>query len=619
MVLPNFIRSMTRTIFPENERCPVPLPAYVTDEWLAAQGVTDKRRLLANLRSEDEVMRPERLRAIKATPLSFARSLLQKMVAERWLIEAQSVDVDADGAGTLVYRIVAADRVMTFVVFARRSDGTEYPGRIFEPNFDFLAALFDGDVDAARIEREQQELDGKVWHGRTDNACLGWTLANRSVRFFNHTVERLERGEQPDEEFLKTGGGYLIRNAGWYGNGRFGSRSWKALDSGHPLSYPYHLDIFPLYLWRTVGYDVVEAIARRRNPAAAVPLASRLKAWMGVGNSSGIGMIAALVRWPSWMSAYNFPRELALALVFSQSNAFDAKAAKRFCQLLQRAARYYEEQPDCPIEQVERPTALSAALRRTAHIAKQLQQKHLGRKAGNTNYWKEVADFAQTLGSPELSEQVNALLLETFPRFTDAAMELFPEAMKIERRVDPLIRLGALRSIIAERYSWALRIDQSAPGARAHFWYKSEENGENRRGDREVDPGVDKETFVDVVGAVQALDAALADQPNEKQVAEFLVERPELSHVVSRVQLAQWVPYSEIRGNIIDANFLPMDGIRFLLSTMGLESSHPHSTRWVRGTFLQGAPLPEMIRAGAGDDWLLPALGRSVNALQSAK
>lgn len=47
-----------------------------------------------------------------------------------------------------------------------------------------------------------------------------------------------------------------------------------------------------------------------------------------------------------------------------------------------------------------------------------------------------------------------------------------------------------------------------------------------------------------------------------------------------------------------------MDGIRFLLSTMGLESSHPHNTRWVRGVFLQGAPLLEDIAAGVREDWV---------------
>jgi hypothetical protein len=51
-----------------------------------------------------------------------------------------------------------------------------------------------------------------------------------------------------------------------------------------------------------------------------------------------------------------------------------------------------------------------------------------------------------------------------------------------------------------------------------------------------------------------------------------------------------------------------MDGIRFLLSMMGLEALHPHNTRWVKGVFLQGAPTPDDIRAGRGDAWIFPSL-----------
>jgi len=171
--------------------------------------------------------------------------------------------------------------------------------------------------------------------------------------------------------------------------------------------------------------------------------------------------------------------------------------------------------------------------------------------------------------------------------------------------------LAALRKLIERRYDWALEIDQSSPEARAYFWYRSEVHGENRRGERAIDAGTEKETFVDVTGAIQALYADLRRLP-EMTVARFLLEFPDHAHAVSRVQTASRLPYSEIRGNIVDRNFLPMDGIRFLLSMMGLECSHPNNTRWVRGVFLQGAPTPEDILQGSGADWIFPTLRRAV-------
>jgi hypothetical protein len=161
------------------------------------------------------------------------------------------------------------------------------------------------------------------------------------------------------------------------------------------------------------------------------------------------------------------------------------------------------------------------------------------------------------------------------------------------------------------RYDWALEIDQSSAEARAYFWYRSEVHGENRRGERAIDSGSEKETFVDVAGAVQALYADLRTHPPNMSATRFLIELPYHAHAVSRVQTAARVPYSEIRGNIVDRDFLHMDGIRFLLSMMGLECSHPNNTRWVRGVFLQGAPTPEDILEGCGDGWIFPTLRRT--------
>jgi len=199
------------------------------------------------------------------------------------------------------------------------------------------------------------------------------------------------------------------------------------------------------------------------------------------------------------------------------------------------------------------------------------------------------------------------LLIEAEPEFADATAELLPRGMAIQRRIDATMSVKRLRDLVERRYGWALSIDLGTPDARAHFWYKSEENGENRRGERAIDPGLENETFVDVSGAVQELYRLLLNADSRESIGRFLLNAPEQSHVVSRVQLAGRLPYTEIRGNILHRKFLPMDGIRFLLSTLGLEASHPYSTRWVRGVFLQGAPLPGEIASGSGDDWLFPS------------
>jgi hypothetical protein len=365
-------------------------------------------------------------------------------------------------------------------------------------------------------------------------------------------------------------------------------------------------------LFRTVGFDVAEELARLRNPAGAARLSADLKRNLGVGNSSGIGMVAALVRWPVWLSAYNFPRELALAFVLGQSGPVASHRADKVRELLQRASRYYFEQPDCPVAEIERPETIAMGLQ---HVA--LKVEDLFRSRATDGFpWLSLSEIAGATGSHEIREQVHAIMIDAFPEFGDACAELFLEGMKVTRSIDPEMRIGDLLAIIHRRYGWVSRIDYGSPDARTYFWYRSEEFGENRRGELGTDAGDDNPTYVDVAGAIRTLQNHLSALPPNTRIGYFLLKAPRFAHVVSRVQLAAQIPYSEIRGNIIDRNFLPMDGIRFLLSTMGLECSHPHNTRWVKGVFLQGAPTPEEIRQGQGSDWIFPQLRAAHVAVQ---
>jgi hypothetical protein len=43
---------------------------------------------------------------------------------------------------------------------------------------------------------------------------------------------------------------------------------------------------------------------------------------------------------------------------------------------------------------------------------------------------------------------------------------------------------------------------------------------------------------------------------------------------------------------------------------MGAERYDPQSNRWVRVTFMQGAPLVEEIGQDFKDDWIFPAIPR---------
>lgn len=580
----------------------MPWPDFIDDGMLARHGVGDRAVLAAAMRPEEQVMRPQRFRAMKATRLSAARRLVDRMARSGWTISKRVEELDAAGEGLLIYDVASETHPVSFVVWsAAPESGADRLGRFYEYEYDFYGAIFSGRVCTERARSEAARMRDRVWAGRTDNECLGWTVANRSNRFFNHVIDSLCDGRQPDFATLASGGGYIIRNAGWYGNGRHGSRSWLSLPPDSPFAEPYFIDLLALYLWRTAGADVAEAAARQRD-AGSARLSDEVRRYLGIGNSSGIGMVAALVRWPTWLATFCSMREVVRAYVVTRPQA-EAAALDGFCRMMARAADYYEVQPAQDVAEAQQPAHIASGLR--SLLAGVLRDKNALSEMEFP--WAEIARRAAEQGCLEIDEQVTSLLVEVAPDFADAVAALMRKGMATPRSVEPAMSCDRLRMILESRFSWALGIDFEAPGAAEHFWYKSEENGENRRGERKVDPGLENETFVNVAGKAQELAAALKATDGTEAVGMFLLRYPDLTHMVARVQLAARMPYSELRANIIDRDFLPMDGIRFLLGIFGLEASAPYSTRWVRGVFFQGAPLASALGAGVEEGWMFPA------------
>ena len=183
-----------------------------------------------------------------------------------------------------------------------------------------------------------------------------------------------------------------------------------------------------------------------------------------------------------------------------------------------------------------------------------------------------------------------------------------------ERDLAPEMRVDELRRLLGQRYDWALRMDLGQAKARQHFWYHSIDNGEQRRGERIVDPHEEYESFIDHVGLMQRLASALTCYADGAPVAEVVADTPELAFAVSRAQYLAGLPYCEIRGGLVDRDFLPSHLIRFFLAVLGMECTNPLSIRYVRGVFFPGMPLPAELAAGASEDWTFPAIPQRVAA-----
>lgn len=551
----------------------------------------------AALRAPGEIATPEALSAFKASRLSFLRILVRRMAAERWRISRSQFELDDRGRGTAVYRIETAGKPLHFVVFSDELIEEDRTDRIIANHYDGEAFLCFGEMTAARIAAQRGQF-ADFLYGRADIETLGWSRVNRSGRMFDYVAETLAQGRQPDVDRVMRAG-YLLRNNGYWGNGRHGSTSFQGIPVEEAVAQPYHADLLTLYLWRTFSHDLVEHIAARRSPSA-VTLHREVKRFIGVGNASGLGLIPFVIRHPRRIHTWVHAREGVVAAAMQMPAMPDSPEAENLDRVLNRAIAYFDEGIQV------RAGIFAGSARLVDDLRRIVNRYSAMRQSWPLLPWRTLSDWARENTHPEAVETLHSALIEIYPALSEEAQVQMLQTVAAANDLDPAQTLGELKRAIETRYAWALSLDLGAPDARRHFWYLSEDNLEPRHGIRGNDPKEEYETFVDVAGAVQDLFAAVKGTPPDRTVDLLLLARPELRYAVERVQATEGFDYGEVRANILEPAFEPCHLIRFLLTAYGMEKLDPQSRLWVRGTFLQGAPLPEDIAAGNEGDWIFP-------------
>ena len=551
----------------------------------------------ALMRPPQEVMRLARIGAFHPTRLSFVRTLVRRMGREAWHFEIARRDLDADGYGCVVYRIDTPAGRLSFVAFSSYLAAEERTDRVIAEKWDAAFALVAGEADDAAVARLRAALPLQE-AGRFSAAELVLSRANRSVRLFDHVVDCLAAGRQPDlGQLVRVG--YLMRTTAVYGNGKFGIADLDRVRQQGVFALPYQAEMLTVYMARQLSFDLVDHIARQRSPAA-VALSAQSKRALGVGNATGLGMAPFLVGHPKLLNAWIAARETALARVRA-ARAVDAAHCSHFAVLLGRASRHAAQWRTDDTVQMARIETLRAeldGLRRDlvdpAFLATQRPWDILYLRA------------AQRL-SVETQEMLASLLIELYPERVD---ELENATGADEREdLDPAMRLSDLQALIERAYGWALGQSYDSRAARHFFWYRSAEKDEPRLGERFAEPGADKELPIGIGALVaelhEAVRARAAADPDET-VGLFLLAHPRWRGILRRVQALADLPYAEIRDNLIGDFCRPVDLLRGKLAIFGAGKFDPKSDRWTRITLFQGAPLIEELGATDADDWLFP-------------
>jgi hypothetical protein len=537
-----------------------------------------------------------RLGAFSSSRLSFARSLIRKMARQRWQVTQTRFDLDADGYGEVIYRIQTPQARYHVVIFSRYLDDALRSDRVIAEAWDLTFCLVEGDVENDLMASLSENVPLQE-AGRQHPNLLVISRANRSVRNFTSFVEQLSQGLQPADSLLKTAG-YLYRTTAVYGNGKFGIADFARLKDNPDFRQPFSAQMTAVYVLRQFSIDQVEHIARNKSPGA-VSLSDDLKRYVGIGNSTGLGMAPFLINHPLLINQWVHMRETALSL--AKQEVADEETQQRLLHLMRRAIQSLQE---CDIENDDQRLKNNDVVSELTMAAVWLDQV-----SAEPDLWLQLTDWAEAAFTVETQELINTLLIEIYPDHADG----LEDHMAAEESLDlvPDMPLIQLKQLIETYLDWALQVDLTSSDERYWFWYRSIEKEEPRLGIRGVDEGEEKELSIAIGPRIQRIHASLDSHLQQDPAAltiDFLMANPRDSDIVRRIQTMAGSAYGEIRANLWHREMKPMHLLRAKLSFLGAQRFDPKGDRWVRVTFFQGAPLISELNAEPVDlvdfdDW----------------
>ncbi len=546
------------------------------------------------LRPAEQVMNLERLGAMHQSRLSFMRTLVRRIMRERWQIEPARFELDPDGYGTVVYEVHAPQGLYSFVLFSNYLSPEARNDRVIATQWDLTMALVEGQVDDLYLAKLRQNVP-KQEAGRVDARVFVLSRANRSARNFDYVVDQLAKGEQPDiERIAKVG--YLYRTTAVYGSGKLGMADWEKVRTHYQdFARPFAAEMFVCLMLRNFSLLQAEHIARHRAPERFQPMKPDIKRYFGIGNSTGLGMAPYLVNHPLLINQWVEMRELALARV-RVLGAITPRIREQLNELISRCTRHTREiwtEDEWQTRNNQQVLADLEAL--GAQTAEPFED------------WARLLDWSEQHCSLQGQEMLVSILLELYPELVDDLEDFHCAEEFLD--LDPLMPLQTLKEVIESRYAWALAIDFSVEGARETCWYRSEEKMEPRLGSIADAEAKKKQMALGVGYAVRKCYDQLCDyieQHPDHTTARFMVARPKMRGIVRRIQSMNRCIYGDIQANLLDRNVLPMHLLRCKLAFFGVSKFDPRSRLWVRNTMFQGAPLLEDIGKRFGDDWFMP-------------
>lgn len=536
-------------------------------------------------RTPADIMYLARLGCIHPSRLSFLRIFLRKPKNESWQFARWIWEIDEKGIGHCVYCIKTPQRCYSLVAFAHNLSPDKRTDRVIATAWDATFALFDG----IPTKNDIQQLAKNVPLQEAGRVCanvLCLSRANRSVRLFEHVVDRLSKGLQPNQCEIDNVG-YLMRTTAVYGSGKFGAADFNAIATRPEFNTPFQAEMLSVWVIRQFSIDIVEHLAKVRGGKNAASFCTEGRKSLGVGNSTGLGMAPFLIRHPILLNNWMMAREEALARVRAQAISAPEKITqlhKAFEKADENLKKWHSNHP-----------LQMAKLTKLRHDFVKIEHKIEKFCATSAHPWNRLWLWGQKNLSIEGQEALLSLILEPNGALIDGLAQCMSADETKDFFIHGAMSVKKLKALLRHNYEWALTSDLYSHEQFARFWYVSAEKLEPRLGNRFQEDGADREHPLGIAHLAQMLYRALDKWKENTPIAHFLHTEPTHRYIARRVQRSVKYPFGEIRDNLLCKNMLPIDLLRTKLAFLGATRFDPRSDRWVRVSLFQDQPYPHDI------------------------
>ena len=549
-----------------------------------------------NLRDPNIVMKLSKLGSFHQSKLSFLRSFLKEF--KDWKYSRDLFELDENGYGRAVYSFKKDNRTYSMVCFANQLNDDERSDRVIATKWDAGFVLHDGTPTKKDLDRLNENVP-KQEIGRLSYKELTLSRANKSVRVFDHVVDSLANGKQPDKNILSKVG-YLYRTTAVYGSGKFGLADRFRIKNRKEIYGPFRLEMMLVYLIRQFTFDQVNHIAKCNNPRKSVELDKDICRNLGIGNSTGLGMAPFIINHPTLLNNWILARETALKKI-REIKEVKIRDSKNFFKCLKKSIKNIT----------------------SWHTDSEFQQKKIKELLNDIN---KFILFLEKEFNFDQDYPFNAIYLWSENNLCDESIEYIVSMMMepYDDIITPLTNqmsseeekyfniptnktVNDLKNILENKYKNILKIDFSKKENNQNFWFISKNKLEPRVANRYIEDGSNLEEPLAIARDIKKLYERLSNQKNILLIGKFLIENNDLRHIVRRAFLIEKFPYSEIQDNTIGSNLIPIDMLRLKLSFFGALKFDPKSDKWLRICMFQGAPLPTELK-NIDDQWIYNSL-----------